>query len=147
MIKLEELEWIFSPVQPEEETEAESFQCSHFSTDLYLYTVYFTRDFNFIHSIKGYPGITHRVILLYCLRTNFLHNTVLSTILIKTSDFLKKPTYKWMFTICTVQERLDIIVITKCESKIQHCDWKHIDNYDALCCRHWLIFVWITKQG
>lgn len=69
-----------------------------------LYTVYFTRDFNFIHSIKGYPDSTHIVTLLYCLRTNFfLHNTVLSTILIKTSD-LKETTYKWMFIIRTVQE-------------------------------------------
>lgn len=41
-----------------------------------------------------------------------------------------------MFIICTVQERLDTIVITKCESKIQHCDLKLIDNYDALHCRH-----------
>lgn len=40
-----------------------------------------------------------------------------------------------MFIICTVQECFYIIVITKCESKIQHCDLKLIDNYDALCRR------------
>lgn len=40
-----------------------------------------------------------------------------------------------MFIICTVQECFYIIVITKCESKIQHHDLKLIYNYDALCCR------------
>lgn len=39
-----------------------------------------------------------------------------------------------MFIICTVQEHF-YIIITKCESKIQHCNLKLIYNRDALCCR------------
>lgn len=51
-----------------------------------------------------------------------------------------------MFIIRTVQEWFYITVITKRESKIQHCDLKLIYDYAAVLQSDWLISVWITKQ-